>query len=177
LEFTMAIRDMLLPEFDQEMANTRKMLERIPEDRFSFQPHEKSWKVNRLAGHLVDMTGWVGGTMQVEVLEMEPGQYQPFEPTTRKAMLERFDKNVSEARAALADATDEQLGVVWTMIWGGKKVMSMPRIAVLRTVIMNHSIHHRAQLGMYLRMMNVAVPGMYGPSADEPQFGMEEKAA
>jgi uncharacterized damage-inducible protein DinB len=173
----MAIRDMLLPEFDQEMANTRKMLERIPDDRFNFQPHEKSWNVSRLAGHLVDMTGWVGHTMRVEVLELEPGQYKPFEPTKRKAMLEQFDKNVSEAHAAIAAATDEQLNVVWTMMWSGKKFMSMPRITVLRTIVLNHSIHHRAQLGMYLRLMNVAVPGMYGPSADEPQFAMEEKAA
>ncbi len=172
----MAIRDMLLPEFDQEMANTRKMLERVPEDHINFQPHEKCWKMDRLSGHIADLPSWVTHTMQVEVLAMEPGQYKPFEPTSRKALLERFDKNASEAHAALASATDEQLNTMWTMKWAGKTVMTMPRYNVLRSVVLNHLIHHRAQLGMYLRLMNVAIPGMYGPSADEPQFGAEQAA-
>jgi len=173
----MAIRDMLLPEFDQEMANTRKMLERIPEDRFDFQPHPKSWKIDHLAGHVADIPMWATHTLQVEVFEMEPGQYKPFEPKTRKELLDLFDKHVSETRAALASATDEQLNKIWTMKWSGKTVMTMPRIDVLRSVVMNHLIHHRAQLGVYLRLMNVAVPGMYGPSADEPTFGMPEESA
>lgn len=171
----MAIRDMLLPEFDQEMANTRKMLERVPEDRFGFQPHPKSWKLYRLAGHVADLPMWATHTMQVEVLEMEPGQYQPFEPATRKELLEQFDKHASEARTAIAEATDEQLNKIWNMKWEGKTVITMPRISVLRSVVLNHLIHHRAQLGVYLRLINVAVPGMYGPSADETPFGMERK--
>lgn len=173
----MPIRDVLLPEFDHEMANTRKMLERVPEDRFNFQPHEKSWHLGRLTGHVVDLPGWISETMRTQLLEMEPGQYTPFEPTSRKELLEQFDKNVMAAHAALASATDEQLNAEWTMKWGGKTVMSMPRYSVLRGVVFNHVIHHRAQLGMYLRLMNVAVPGMYGPSADEPQFGASEQAA
>jgi uncharacterized damage-inducible protein DinB len=173
----MAIRDLLLPEFDQEMANTRKMLERVPDDRFNFQPHEKSWKLDRLTGHVADMPAWVAHTMQVEVLAMEPGQYKPLEPASRKELLEHFDKNVSEAHAALASATDEQLNVMWTMKWEGKTVMTMPRYNVLRSVVLNHIIHHRAQVGVYLRLMNVAVPGMYGPSADETPFGASEQAA
>jgi uncharacterized damage-inducible protein DinB len=176
-EFHMAIRDTLLPEFDQEMANTRKMLERVPEDRFDFQPHQKCWKVNRLAGHIADLPSWVSHTMSLEVLALEPGQYSPFEPTTRKELLERFDNFVQEARTAIAAATDEELHKVWTMKWEGKEVMSMPRASVLRSVIMNHLIHHRAHLGMYLRLMDVAVPGMYGASADEAAFGASEKAA
>jgi uncharacterized damage-inducible protein DinB len=173
----MPIRDMLLPEFDQEMANTRKMLERVPDGRFDFQPHAKSWKVNRLAGHVADIPGWAMHTMQVEVLAMEPGQYAPFEPATRKELLERFDKNVSDGHAALATATDEQLHTMWTMKWSGKTVMTMPRLQVLRGVVLNHLIHHRAQLGVYLRLMDVAVPGMYGASADEPQFGSASELA
>jgi hypothetical protein len=85
----MAIRDMLLPEFDQEMANTRKMLERVPEDHINFQPHEKCWKMDRLSGHIADLPSWVAHTMQAEVLAMEPGQYKPFEPTSRNLLLER----------------------------------------------------------------------------------------
>jgi uncharacterized damage-inducible protein DinB len=173
----MPIRDILLPEFDQEMANTRRMLERVPDDRFDFQPHEKSWKLERLTGHVVDLPSWVGEIVRVQLLEMEPGDFKPFEPTSRKELLDRFDKNVSAAHAALAGATDAQLSAEWTMKWGGKTVMSLPRYNVLRGVVMNHLIHHRAQLGMYLRLMNVAVPGMYGPSADEPQFAPGEKAA
>jgi uncharacterized damage-inducible protein DinB len=173
----MAIRDTLLPEFDQEMANTRKMLDRVPDDRFDFQPHPKSWKLNRLAGHVADLPSWVSHTMQLEVLALEPGQYTPFEPSNRKELLERFDNFVQEAHDALASATDDQLHAIWTMKWEGKEVMSMPRASVLRTVILNHLIHHRAQLGVYLRLMDVAVPGMYGPSADETPFTASEKAA
>jgi uncharacterized damage-inducible protein DinB len=172
-----AIRDMLLPEFDQEMANTRKMFEGLPEDRFDYQPHPKSWKLNRLAGHIADLPMWAAHTMQVELLEMEPGQYKPFEPTTRRELLEQFDKHTAEAHTAISNATDEQLNKMWNMKWEGKTVLTMPRIGVLRSVVMNHMIHHRAQLGMYLRMCNANVPGMYGPSADETPFGTTEKAA
>jgi uncharacterized damage-inducible protein DinB len=175
----MAIRDMLLPEFDEEMANTRKMLERAPEDRFDYQPHPKSWKLNRLAGHIADLPMWAVHTMQLDLLEMEPGQYQPFEPTSRKELLDQFDKYVAEARAAIAAASDEQLNKIWNMKWQGKTVITMPRISVLRSVVLNHLIHHRAQLGVYLRLIDVAVPGMYGASADEMPFGTaeSEKAA
>jgi uncharacterized damage-inducible protein DinB len=173
----MAIRDMLLPEFDQEMANTRKMLERLPDGRFDFQPHQKSFKLNRLAGHVADLPSWVGHTMNTELLELSPDQFQPFEPRNRAELLQKFDKEVSEARAAISKASDEELNKIWSMTWDGKTVMTMPRISVLRTVIMNHMIHHRAQLGVYLRLMDIAVPGMYGPSADEPVFGAETKAA
>jgi uncharacterized damage-inducible protein DinB len=173
----MAIRDMILPEFDQEMSNTRKMLERIPDDRFDFQPHPRSWKVNRLAGHLADIPSWVSHTMKVDLLDMKAGDYTPFEPVTRKELLDKFDEYTHEAREAIAAASDEQLQAIWSMRWDGKTVMTMPRLAVLRSVVLNHLIHHRAQLGVYLRLMNVAVPGMYGPSADDPPFGESEKAA
>jgi uncharacterized damage-inducible protein DinB len=173
----MAMRDIFLPEFDQEMTNTRKMLECVPEDHFDFQPHKKSWKTNRLAGHIADLPGWVGHTMTTEVLALEPGDYTPFEPTNRKDLLERFDQNASEAHEAISAATDEQLNTMWTMKWEGETMMTMPRMSVLRSVVLNHLIHHRAHLGMYLRMMDAKVPGMYGPSADESMFGASEQAA
>ncbi len=173
----MAIRDMLLPEFDQEMANTRKMLERAPDDRFDFQPHPKSFKLNRLAGHVAELPNWVTHIMKVELFEIEPGQYPPFEPSNRKELLDQFDKNIREARQAIAAASDEDMNKMWTMKWQGKTVMTMPRFSVLRSVVMNHLIHHRAQLGVYLRLIDVAVPGMYGPSADDPPFSSTEKAA
>lgn len=173
----MPIRDMILPEFDQEMANTRKILERIPEERFDYQPHPRSWKANRLAGHIADLPSWVSHTMNVEVLDLKPGDYTPFEPITRKELLDKFDKFTQEAHNAIASATDEQLNAIWSMKWDGKTVMTMPRLAVLRSVVLNHLIHHRAQLSVYLRLLDVAVPGMYGPSADDPPFGSAEKAA
>jgi uncharacterized damage-inducible protein DinB len=168
---------MILPEFDQEMANTRKMLERIPEDRFDFQPHPKSWKANRLAGHVAELPSWVSHTMRVDVLDLKSGDHTPYEPATRKQLLDQFDKYTREAHEAIAAATDEQLNAMWSMRWDGQTVMTMPRVAVLRSVILNHLIHHRAQLSVYLRLMDVAVPGMYGPSADDPPFAVGEKAA
>jgi len=173
----MPMRDMILPEFDQEMANTRKMLERIPEDRFNYQPHPKSWKLNRLAGHVADLPSWAVHTMNVDVLDLKPDDLKPFEPTTRKELLDKFDKYTQEAHAAIAAATDEQLQAIWSMKWAGETILTMPRVSVLRSVVLNHLIHHRAHIGVYLRLCDVAVPGMYGPSADEPTFGMEQKAA
>jgi uncharacterized damage-inducible protein DinB len=172
----MTIRDTFLSEFDQEMAKTRKMLERAPEDRFDYQPHPKSWKLNRLAGHVAELPNWVNDIMKVELFEIEPGQFTPFEPPTRKELLDHFDKYTSEAHSAISAATDEQLNTMWTLKWKGETVMTMPRIGVLRTMVMNHMIHHRAQLGVYLRLTDTAVPGMYGPSADEMQFGTEKAA-
>ena len=174
----MAMRDMILPEFDQEMANTRKMLERIPEDRYHYQPHPKSWQTTRLAGHVADIPGWGTHVMQTEVLELKPDDLKPFEPTTRQELLDKFDQCTREAHDSIAAATDEQLNAIWSMRYEGKTIMTMPRVAVLRSVILNHLIHHRAQLGVYLRLMDVSVPGMYGPSADEMPFApTADKAA
>lgn len=174
----MAIRDTLLPEFDQEMANTRKMLERAPQERFDYQPHPKSFKLDRLTGHIADIPGWVGHIMHTEVLELDPGTIIPFLPSSSQDLLSFFDKHVREARAEIARASDEDMNTIWSMKWEGKTVLTMPRITVLRNMVLNHTIHHRAQLGVYLRMLDVAVPGMYGPSADEAPFGSgSDKAA
>ncbi|MGA3127648.1 MAG: DinB family protein [Candidatus Korobacteraceae bacterium] len=173
----MAIRDLLIPEFDQEMANTRKMLEAVPEKHFDFQPHPKSWKLNHLAGHIAELPNWATHTMNSEVLELESVQHVPFEPATRKALLDQFEKYARGAHLALVAATDEQFNKGWSMKWEGKTVIAMPRIAVVRSMVLNHLIHHRAHLGVYLRLLDVAVPGMYGPSADEAPFVVSEKAA
>jgi len=162
----MSISETLLPEFDQEMANTRKLLECVPEGKPAWKPHEKSMTLGRLAGHVAELPGWAVNTIRLSVLNLTP----PFQATTmgsRKEILELFDKNVAEARQAIADASDQHLREIWSLQVGGKTLMSMPRAAVLRSVVMNHLIHHRAQLGVYLRLNDVAIPGMYGPSADE----------
>lgn len=167
----MPMSQALLPEFDHEMANTRKALERVPEDKFGWKPHEKSMTLGRLATHVAELTGWVPATLESESFDFaqRPGA-PPFQPKTaasRAELLDLFDKNVAAARAAIGGASDAQLMVPWTLLDGGKTVFSMPRVAVLRSMVMNHTIHHRGQLAVYLRLNDVPVPALYGPSADE----------
>jgi uncharacterized damage-inducible protein DinB len=163
----MSISEMFLPEFDQEMANTRKLLELVPEDKLDYKPHEKSMTLGRLAGHVAEMAGWGTMTIGTEKLELTAGSTAPFAPKSRAELLATFDKGAAEARAAIAGASDEHLAVIWTLTYGGKTIFAMPRAAVLRSMVLSHIIHHRAQLGVYLRLNEVAIPGMYGPSADE----------
>jgi len=162
----MSIAETLLPEFDQEMANTRKMLERVPDGKFDYKPHEKSMTLGRLAGHVGEIPTYASGTLLFERLDLK-GDEKPFSPTTRQELLDAFDKNVVEARELLSKTSDEELAKIWTMTYKGNQIFSMPRVAVLRGAVMNHLVHHRAQLGVYLRLNNVEIPGMYGPSADE----------
>jgi len=162
----MSIAQMILPEFDQEMANTRKMLERVPDGKFEYKPHEKSMTLGRLAAHVAEVPSYATGTLRVEKMDFT-GEEKPFAPVTRQELLDAFDKYVAEARGMLAAASDEELAKIWTLTFKGQHIFSMPRAAVLRTMVMSHLIHHRAQLGVYLRLCNVEIPGMYGPSADE----------
>jgi uncharacterized damage-inducible protein DinB len=162
----MSLAEMLLPEFDQEMANTRKMLELVPEDKLDYKPHEKSMPLGRLAGHVAEMPGWGATTITTERLDLTPDML-PTNPKSRKEILDAFDKGVAEARAAIAGASDEALAQIWTLTYAGQTIFSIPRTAVLRSMVLSHTIHHRAQLGVYLRLNNVQIPGMYGPSADE----------
>lgn len=174
----MAIREMFLPEFDQETANTRKLLERIPETIPDYKPHEKSMAFSRLAGHVAELPGWAKETMTLEELVMDPAKFQPFMPKTRQEVLDHFDKCVTAGRAAIAASTDDKFGVMWSLKGpGGHTFFSMPRMAVLRGMVMNHMIHHRAQLGVYLRLNEIEIPGMYGPSADEMKAWDAKKTA
>jgi uncharacterized damage-inducible protein DinB len=166
----MTLSEALLPEFDQEMANTRKSLERVPEDKLGWKPHEKSGTLGWLASHLANIPEWAVYTINQDALDMAPKGIrmtpQP-ELKSRRELLATFDKNVSAARAAIAGASDTHLFKNWSLLMNEKPVLTMPRIACLRSWVMNHSIHHRAQLGVYLRLNNVPVPAIYGPSADE----------
>jgi uncharacterized damage-inducible protein DinB len=166
----MKISDALLPEFDHEMAGTRKALARCPDDKFAFTPHPKSWPMVSLATHIVNMTGWTVDTIATDSFDVAPPGAPPHkeEPATSNAdLLARFDKNVAAARAAIAGASDEHLMAQWSLLQGGQTVFAMPRIACIRTMIMNHIIHHRGQLCIYLRLNDIPVPALYGPSADE----------
>jgi uncharacterized damage-inducible protein DinB len=159
----------LLREFDLEMASTRKTLERVPEDRLTWKPHEKSMVLGRLAGHLAELPGFGLRMMQTEsfdVASRQPGQKATV-AESQTQVVELFDKNVASLRAALAGASDAELQKNWTLSAGEKKIYDGPRIGALRRMLMNHMIHHRAQLGVYLRLNGVAVPSVYGPSADE----------
>ena len=162
----MTIAQSLLPEFDQEMSSTRKLLECVPDDKFDWKPHEKSMTLGRLASHVAEIPGYLTVTITLPKLELGPG-HKPFLVSSREELLAAFDKNAAEARAAIAGASDEHLAEPWSLIFGGHTAFTMPRAAVLRNMGMNHLIHHRAQLGVYLRLKDVAIPGMYGPSADQ----------
>lgn len=166
----MAFSEALLPEFDHEVAGIRKTLERVPEDKFGWKPHQKSMTMGGLATHLATLLSWAVTAVDTESLDLAPGGVPmpgPAPVKSRKELLETFDKNVAAARQAIAGAADAHLLKPWTLLHNGKQVLSMPRIAVLRSFVMNHSIHHRAQLGVYLRLNDVPVPSIYGPSADE----------
>lgn len=166
----MTLSKALLPEFDQEMANTRKTIERIPEDKLDWRPHPKSTTLGGLVTHLSNLPSWTVFTINQDLLDIAPVGAAPFrlEPIrSRKEALDAFDKNVVAAQSALAAASDEVLLKPWSLLSGGKTVFTLPRIAVLRSFVMNHTIHHRAQLGVYLRLNAIPVPSIYGPSADE----------
>jgi uncharacterized damage-inducible protein DinB len=166
----MRIADALLPEFDHEMANTRKTLERAPEEKWDWRPHAKSFTLKELANHLANIPGWIAGTFQGDSFDVAPPGGEPYKDpvaATRSELLAKFDANVKAGRAAMAAADNETYMRPWTMLVGGQPMFTMPKAAVLRTWVFNHSVHHRAQLAVYLRLNDIPVPALYGPSADE----------
>ncbi|MBI2683288.1 MAG: DinB family protein [Acidobacteriales bacterium] len=166
----MGMSDGMLPEFDQEMAGARKTLERVPHGKFAWKPHEKSMTMGRLAQHLTELADWAVQTIEKDEIDIAPVGAPPYEPPkveSTKDLLAIFDKNAAAARAALQKASDAQWMRPWSLKAGGNNLFTMPKIAVYRAFVMNHLIHHRAQLGVYLRLNDVPVPSLYGPSADE----------
>jgi uncharacterized damage-inducible protein DinB len=166
----MSIAQSLLPEFDQEMANTRKTLERLPDDRLDWKAHPKSFSIGAVATHLSQLPMWAKMTVALDELDIQPPGAPPYKMellTSRAAILEHFDRNLAEARPLLEGASDAHLLANWSLLMTGKVMFAMPRIAVLRSMVVNHMIHHRAQLGVYLRLNDIPVPALYGPSADE----------
>jgi uncharacterized damage-inducible protein DinB len=169
----MSLGASLLPEFDHEMQNTRRVLERVPEGKADYRPHPRSMAMGRLAAHVAEIPRWAGVALTTESLDVSPPGEAPRTPsvmTSRQELLQGFDKTVAEARAAIAGASDAEFAKPWTLLAGGRTVLTMPKAAVLRSFVLSHLIHHRAQLGVYLRMNDVAVPSIYGPSADEGAF-------
>ncbi len=171
----MTYSERILPEFDAEMASTRKLLVLVPDDKLDFKPHTKSMALGRLAAHVAELPGWAATTLDTEELAMGP-DFKPFIPASRAEILDTFDKSVADARGKIEKATDEDWAKTWTFKFNGQTVFSMPRAAVLRSMTLSHLIHHRAQLGVYLRLNEIEIPGMYGPSADEMKLWETAKA-
>ena len=165
----MRIGQSMVPEFDREMAGTRKVMEGIPDDKLDWKIHEKSNTMGWGACHLADIPSWVEMTIEHDSFDVapsgEPYQTPTFETTAE--ILASFDKNVARARALLENVEDEAIYQPWSLLRSGEVLMTMPRIAVLRTWVLNHTIHHRAHLCVYLRVNDLPVPGLYGPSADD----------
>jgi uncharacterized damage-inducible protein DinB len=165
----MAIKDALLPEYDHEMGSTRRLLERVPEADFSWKPHEKSYTLAQLAGHLANIPNWIPYTCDYAIFDVTSigDAARPKDPVSVAELLATFDANVKKGRKKIDEQTDASLMGMWTFKPGEHEIFTMPKASVLRSFIMNHTIHHRGQLTVYLRLRNVPLPSIYGPTADE----------
>ena len=156
-----------LAELEQEAKVAREVLSRVPADKFDWKPDEKSMSFGKLASHVAEMVGWTGPTLEHPELDFAKMDYKPFEPKTTEDLLEYFDKNLAEAIVVLKNMTDDQFIESWSLRNGETVYFTMPKVVAMRSFVMNHIIHHRGQLSVYLRLNDIAVPAMYGPSADE----------
>lgn len=166
----MSIAASLLPEFDQEMATTRRVIERVDESQLSFRPHERSTTLGGLASHLAQLAGMGANIFAGSSIDVAPPGAPPRVPTvfgSRQEILDAFDANVKRSRQAIEQADDAAMRETWSLLNGGRPIFSLPRVAVVRTMLLSHSIHHRGQLSVYLRLTGSPVPSIYGPSADE----------
>lgn len=166
----MRISDAFVPEWDYEMATTRRVLDRVPYDKLDWSPHAKSFNLGQLASHLATIPGYVSDVIGKDEVDVAPPGAPPYQPpkfASKDELLAAYDKAVAAGRAALAGADNELLMKPWKLLQGGQTMFAMPRTAVVRSFVLNHAVHHRAQLGVYLRLLDVPVPSVYGPSADE----------
>lgn len=160
--------EVILMEFEREADKTRKMLERVPLEKADWKPHEKSYTLGRLASHVAEIPSWAVVTLNQDELDFSKMDYKPQVAETTEELLKIFDEKRSEAAEAIKNATDEVMMSDWTLRDGDTIYFTAPKIGVLRDFVLNHVIHHRAQLGVYLRMNDVPVPQTFGPTADEP---------
>lgn len=157
----------LLAELKQEAATTRKILAVVPHDKSDWKPHEKSMSLGQLASHVAELPSWIAPTLLYDTLDFAVNKYIPFAPASNDDLLAFFDKNVIDAEQCLTNYSDDRFNEMWTMRNGEVIYFTAPKGGVLRSFCFNHLVHHRAQLGVYLRLLNIALPGSYGPSADE----------
>ena len=163
----MSMNQGLIAELKMEAASTKKILERVPADKNDWKPHAKSMKMGNLANHVAELPGWISMTMGTDELDLSTMDYKPTIPATNAELIGKLDENVNKAVASLEKASDEDFGKMWTLRNGAHVIFTMPKIAVLRSMAYSHHYHHRGQLSVYLRLLDIPVPGMYGPSYDE----------
>jgi len=164
----MKLAESIVMELDQEAQPTKRVLDRIPDDQLSWRPHPKSFSLGQLALHIAAVPGNVTAIAVPDTVEVP--NFTQLEPKSRREILDTFSKSLESAKSDLREMDDARLAATWSLTRGGKVVMSVPRIGFLRSVLLNHVYHHRGQLSVYLRMLDVPVPSIYGPSADENPF-------
>lgn len=162
--------ELIREQFEDELNATRKVLARVPEDKLDYKPHEKSMTLGRLAGHTAELLEWAIVTIDQDGYDMAPSGIQSFTPykvTTTQALLDYFDEKAAATRARLATLEDDRLEIPWTLMRNGTPMFILPRWKVLASFNLSHMVHHRAQLGVYLRLNSIPIPGVYGPSQDD----------
>lgn len=164
----MNLIDALANEFDREVATTLPLLEMLPEDKLAWKPQEKAMTLAELTGHLAEMLEWSGAMIGMDTFEMDPSTHQPFVPASRAELLDKYQSGAAQTRQLLAGLTPEALDATWTMTIHGKTVISESRYSTLRTWLFNHLIHHRAQVGVYYRILGLTLPTIYGNTAENP---------
>ena len=163
----MSIGEQLAAELEQEAKTTRRLLERVPEASFGWKPHEKSMTLGQLAGHVAQLPTLMVPAFTQDELDFATAGWKPFSPQSTAELVEQFDANVKAAAETLRGGQDERMGEKWSLKSGGHTIFEMPRAMVARFVGLNHIVHHRGQLSVYLRLLDVPLPSIYGPSADE----------
>ncbi len=163
----MSIAEILLPEIKHEAESTGKMLSAIPTDKFDYTPHEKSMKLKDLATHIADLSGWIAAIVSTDYMDFAEGKAPRPEINSTADLVKYFEDNTQKSIAALSGTSDEDLAKNWVLRHGDHVILDLPKAAVIRSMAMNHVYHHRAQIGMYLRLLDEPIPGMYGPSADD----------
>jgi uncharacterized damage-inducible protein DinB len=168
----MNLAQVFAAELQRESINTRKLLERVPEDKFDWQPHAKSMKLLKLATHIAEIPGmFATGAVKTNELDFARSTYKRPEVKTTEELLQFFDNTLATALEALSETPAEEMDNNWAMRNGETEIFTLPKKAVIRTICLNHLYHHRGQLSVYLRLLDVPVPGVYGPTADEMVFG------
>jgi uncharacterized damage-inducible protein DinB len=162
------IADAILAEVDMEAQTTKRVLDRVPADKLSWRPHPKAFSLGQLALHIAAVPAGIAGAAEGDT--MEAPSFQQAEAKTRQEILDTFSQGVSTAKAKISQMDDAKLNATWTLTKNGKTILSMPRVVFIRSIMMNHIYHHRGQLSVYLKMLDVPIPSIYGPSADENPF-------
>lgn len=164
----MSIAAMILGEFEGERASTRRLLAAVPQDKLDWKPHEKSMTLARLAGHTAEIFGWAQGMIEDDVLDIS--DYEGFLPRDTASLLEFYDQGADSFHQAFSSLDESKLGDMWSLKRGDDVLFAAPRMAAIRAFVLNHLIHHRGQLTVYLRLLDVPLPHVYGPTADAPAF-------